>query len=89
MLGKALTDALPGIEIENLARAAVGKTPAALDTALRAAKADARRQGVAMSSVLLRRHLGLAQVDPELLRRIAIHEAATPLPLSCLRLEPS
>jgi len=75
LLGKVLADKLPEDKIDTLARAAVGKTPAELDAALRAAAADARRQRLPMSSDLLRRHLGIDQPTPELLRRIAIHEA--------------
>nr|WP_254871469.1 hypothetical protein [Pseudooceanicola sp. HF7] len=70
-----MADKLPKSEINTLARAAVGKTPAELDAALRAATADARRQRLLMSSDLVRRHLGIDQPNPELLRRIAVHEA--------------
>ncbi|MDT0683580.1 AAA family ATPase [Roseicyclus sp. F158] len=75
ILAKGLANTLPESEIDILARAAVGKTPAELDAALRAAAADARRQRLSMSSDLLRRHLGIDQPNPELLRRIAVHEA--------------
>ncbi len=75
IMAKVLADKLPEDKIDTLARAAVGKTPAELDAALRAAAADARRQRLPMSSDLLRRHLGIDQPTPELLRRIAIHEA--------------
>ncbi|OCX66867.1 hypothetical protein BFP70_04110 [Thioclava sp. SK-1] len=75
IMAKVLADTLPEIEIDSLARAAVGKTPAELDAALRAATADARRQRLPMSSDLMRRHLGIDQPNPELLRRIAVHEA--------------
>ncbi|MBL3596470.1 AAA family ATPase, partial [Rhodovulum sulfidophilum] len=73
--GKVLADKLSESAIDTLARAAVGKTPAELDAALRAATADVRRQRLPMSSDLLRRHLGIDQPNPELLRRIAVHEA--------------
>ena len=75
ILRKGLADTLPENEIDSLARAATGKTPAELDAALRAATADARRQQLPMSSDLLRRHLGIDRPDPALLRRIAVHEA--------------
>ncbi len=75
ILSKVLSGALPEGEIAQLAREAVGKTPAELDAAMRATKADARRQQVAISPVLLRRHLGIERPDPALLHRIAVHEA--------------
>lgn len=75
IMAKVLADTLPENEIDSLARAAVGKTPAELDAALRAATADARRQRLSMSTDLMRRHLGIDQPNPELLRRIATHEA--------------
>jgi len=75
ILGKLLADKLSESAIDTLARAAVGKPSAELDAALRAATADARRQRLPMSSDLLRRHLGIDQPNPELLRRIAVHEA--------------
>ncbi|WP_413221027.1 AAA family ATPase [Tritonibacter mobilis] len=75
ILRKRLADTLPDNEIDSLARAATGKTPAELDAALRAAIADARRQRLPMSSDLMRRHLGVDRPNPELLRRIAVHEA--------------
>lgn len=75
ILRKKLADTMPDNEIDSLARAATGKTPAELDAALRAATADARRQRLPMSSDLLRRHLGIDRPNPELLRRIAVHEA--------------
>ena len=74
IMAKVLADTLPENEIDTLARAAVGKTPAELDAALRAATADARRQRLPMSSDLMRRHLGIDRPNPELLRRIATHE---------------
>ncbi|QEW21115.1 ATP-dependent zinc metalloprotease FtsH [Marinibacterium anthonyi] len=75
ILHKRLADTLPENEIDSMARAAVGKTPAELDAALRAATADARRQRLPMSSDLMRRHLGIDRPNPDLLRRIAVHEA--------------
>ncbi|WP_158964509.1 AAA family ATPase [Chachezhania sediminis] len=75
ILGKVLTSTLPESEIYTFARAAVGKTPADLDAAVRAARADARRRRAPMSPGLLRKHLGIDQPNPELLRRIAVHEA--------------
>ncbi|PTX45347.1 AAA family ATPase [Allosediminivita pacifica] len=75
ILCKGLADALPDNEVDSLARAATGKTPAELDAALRAATADARRQRLPMSSDLMRRHLGIDWPNPALLRRIAVHEA--------------
>ncbi|MBK5922893.1 hypothetical protein CCR90_03675 [Rhodovulum sulfidophilum] len=42
---------------------------------MRAATADARRQRLPMSPDLMRRHLRIEQTNPELLRRIAVHEA--------------
>lgn len=75
ILRKRLADKLPENEIDSMARAATGKTPAELDAALRAATADARRKRLPMSSDLIRRHLGIDQPNPDLLRRIAIHEA--------------
>ncbi|MAC78371.1 MAG: hypothetical protein CML66_09940 [Rhodobacteraceae bacterium] len=75
ILRKRLPDTLPDNEIDSLARAATGKTPAELDSALRAATADARRQRLPMSTALMRRHLGIDRPNPELLRRIATHEA--------------
>lgn len=75
IMAKVLADTLPESEIDTLARAATGKTPAELDAALRAATADARRQRLPMSSDLMRRHLGIDRPNPELLRRIAVHEA--------------
>ncbi|MCE8419619.1 AAA family ATPase [Rhodovulum sulfidophilum] len=59
ILGKVLADKLSESAIDTLARAAVGKTLAELDAALRAATADVRRQRLPMSSDLLRRHLGI------------------------------
>nr|WP_321508781.1 hypothetical protein [uncultured Celeribacter sp.] len=75
IMAKVLADKLPASEIDILARAAVGKTPAELDAALRAATADARRKRLPMSSDLMRRHLGIDRPDPALLRRIAVHES--------------
>ena len=75
ILRKGLADTLPENEIDSMARAAVGKTPAELDAALRAATADARRQRLPISTDLMRRHLGIDRPNPELLRRIAVHEA--------------
>jgi ATP-dependent Zn protease len=75
ILGKVLEAKLPENEIDTLARAATGKTPAELDAALRAATADARRQRLPMSSDLMRRHLGIDRPNPALLRRIAVREA--------------
>lgn len=75
ILAKVLVDKMTESEIDTLARAAVGKTPADLDAALRAATADARRQKLPMSADLLRLHLGIDQPNAERLRRIAIHEA--------------
>lgn len=75
ILAKVLADKMPESEIDTLARAAVGKTPADLDAALRAATADARRQKLPMSFELLRLHLGNDQPNAERLRRIALHEA--------------
>ncbi|WP_420003054.1 AAA family ATPase [Arenibacterium sp. LLYu02] len=75
ILDKVLADKLPEDEISSLARAASGNPPAELDAALRAATAEARRRRRLMSPELLRRHLGLDQPNPDLLRRIAIHES--------------
>jgi len=75
ILRKRLAHMLSENEIDSLARAATGKTPAELDAALRAATADARRQRLPMSSDLMRRHLGIDRPNPKLLRRIAVHEA--------------
>jgi len=72
-------DKLPEDKTDTLSRAAVGKTPAELDAALPAAAAEARRQRLPMSSDLLRWHVGINQPNPELHRRIAIHEASRAL----------
>lgn len=75
MLTDALGDTLTPFEIARLARDAVGKTPADVDAAIRAARADARHLNVPLDAPLLRSHLGADAINPVSLHRIAVHEA--------------
>ena len=75
ILEKRISDALDPSDILQLAKEAVGKTPAKIDAAIRAAKSDARRGRMTLTADLVRSHLGLGQPDPALLHRIAVHEA--------------
>ncbi|WP_417677002.1 hypothetical protein [Pseudodonghicola sp.] len=84
ILAKGVSEALDPDDIRQLARQAVGKTPAEIDAAVRAAKAVARRAKSPLSTDLLRTQLGLAKTDPKLLHRIAVHEAGHLLAAACL-----
>ncbi|MDF2143265.1 AAA family ATPase [Paenirhodobacter sp. CAU 1674] len=75
MLVDALRGTLTPAELAGLARDAVGQTPADVDAAIRAARADARHRGVPLDADLLRHHLGASTIPPASLRRIALHEA--------------
>ncbi|MCV6825402.1 MULTISPECIES: AAA family ATPase [Halocynthiibacter] len=61
--------------ITSLAHSCVGRTPAVIDAALRAAKSEARLNSCALDLPTLEKHLGATQEDPARLRRIALHEA--------------
>lgn len=75
MLTDALGDTFTSLEIAQLARDAVGQTPADVDAAIRAARADVRHSGQSLDARLLRHHLGAEAISPASLRRIAVHEA--------------
>lgn len=75
MLSRGLGDRLAPDELGALSTEATGKTPAELDAAIRAAKSDARHLRVPLDTPLLRKHLRIDAVDPQLMRRIALHEA--------------
>lgn len=84
ILTSGVGSALPSRETEQLAREAIGRTPAELDAALRAAKAEARRQRRELTAELLRRHLGIDSSDSARLHRIAVHEAGHAVAASLL-----
>ncbi|MGE4325795.1 MAG: AAA family ATPase, partial [Pseudodonghicola sp.] len=89
ILNGALKGALSAPETISLAREAVGRTPAELDAAIRAASSDARHSGTAVTADLLRRHLGLHATDPNYLYRIAVHEAGHALVATMLEGTPA
>lgn len=62
--------------LRTLARQAVGQSAAEIDAAIRAARADARHDGTALTPAMLRRHLGVTDDGhtQNIDRRIAIHE---------------
>lgn len=62
-------------EISVLARRAVGRSAADLDGAVREARSVARQRNEAFSSRHLSEALGVAKEDPEIIRRVAVHEA--------------
>lgn len=97
LLTARLGAALPEADLRAIARAALGRTMADLDGAIRSAGAEARRAGQPMTALTLRQHLRL---PPETaayhakIARTAIHEAGhalvaellTPGSLEALRL---
>lgn len=62
-------------EISALARKAVGRSAADLDGAVREARSVARQRGEKLSARHLSESLGVAKEDPEIIRRVAVHEA--------------
>lgn len=64
-------------ELRSLSRKAVGRTPAEIDAAIRAARSDARHARKMLNIAMLRDHLGI-RLDGEhvgQLWRVAVHEA--------------
>lgn len=77
LLRQQLRKDLADPDLAALARAAVGRSPAEIDAAIRAARSSARHLRQVMTITMLRRHLKL-DVDgehPRILWRIAVHEA--------------
>lgn len=73
ILRRELPDA---VELTPLARRCVGQTPAAINAALRAAKAAARREGAMFTADYLAAQLDVGQSKNSAVeRRIALHEA--------------
>ncbi|MFD1752303.1 AAA family ATPase [Salipiger marinus] len=72
-----LRQVFPGAaDVTPLAQLCAGRTPAAIDATLRAARAAARRDGVPFDADLLAAQLGGGRPDhPAFERRIALHEA--------------
>lgn len=63
-------------DLNQLSRACVGRSPAEIDAAIRAARSDARHQRTGLTLAMLQTTLKVgADEDRELLWRIAVHEA--------------
>ncbi|MEI4474258.1 AAA family ATPase, partial [Frigidibacter sp. MR17.24] len=78
MLAQILQEHLPGedhLALADLARRAVGHTPAELDAGIRTAKSAARQERRAPTLADIARHLELDDTDPAVTRRVAAHEA--------------
>ncbi|TKW63719.1 MAG: AAA family ATPase [Paracoccus denitrificans] len=76
ILNTHLHTAFPEDTLRILARQAVGQSAAEIDAAIRAARAEARHDGTALTPAMLRRHLGVTDDGhtQNIDRRIAIHE---------------
>jgi len=77
LLRRQLQGQIPDPDLMTLSRAAVGHSPATIDAAIRAARSEARHQGVALTPALLRQHLAITAGDDDvrILWRVALHEA--------------
>ncbi|SFA59270.1 Peptidase family M41 [Paracoccus halophilus] len=73
-------------ELEQLATSLAGQSAAAIDAAIRAARAESRHGGATLSPELIRRHLGLAEnpLSHTLTRRITLHECGHALVATAL-----
>ncbi|MBY6069630.1 AAA family ATPase [Leisingera aquaemixtae] len=76
LLAERLQDAFPEDAMLELARDSIGKTAADVDAAVRSARSETRHSGCPLDLQLLRRHLGVRELEEnqDLLYRIAIHE---------------
>ena len=81
-----LGDALPGADLDRLATAAIGASGADVAAAIRAARGLARGRRETFAEAHLTEVIGAAhrQDPPDLIRRIAIHEAGHAIVASCL-----
>ncbi len=77
LLAERLQDAVQEGDLHQLARECIGKTAADVDAAVRSARSEARHSGCPLDLQLLRRHLGVRELEEnqDLLYRIAIHES--------------
>lgn len=75
ILAYHLRGGLPAEDIADLARRSLGLSAAELDGAVREARSRARNDGVPISAKHLSAALGVGAEDPELLWRVAVHEA--------------
>lgn len=76
LMRQHLAEEIPNADLLNLARAAVGHSPAAIDAAIRAARSDARHTSTTITAASLRAHLSLSiDTGPRILWRVALHEA--------------
>lgn len=76
LLAERLQDAFPEDAMLELARDSIGKTAADVDAAVRSARSEARHSGCPLDLQLLRRHLGVKELEENhgLLYRICVHE---------------
>ncbi|MEI4469788.1 ATP-binding protein [Frigidibacter sp. MR17.24] len=82
MLAQILQKHLPEEDtpaLEDLARRAVGHTPAELDAGIRAAKAAARQEPHAPTLADIARHLDLDDSDPAVTRRVDLPRSSDPV----------
>lgn len=86
MLTHHLANLLKKDELEQLATSLAGQTAAAIDAAIRAARAEARHTGETLSPGLIRQQLGLTDspAGETLTRRIALHECGHALVAAAL-----
>ncbi|OWY06886.1 AAA family ATPase [Thioclava sp. IC9] len=85
MLRDALAGTLTDADFAEIARVAVGHTPASLDAAIRAAKSEARHSGRMLDAPMLRTFLGHGEGTSGDLKRIAMHEAGHAVVAELLR----
>ena len=88
LLRQYLREDITDHELKLLARKAVGRSPAEIDAAIRAARSEARHDRKRLSIAMLRDHLkvGIDDDHPGRLRRIALHEAGHAVIGAALRL---
>ncbi|GHE04544.1 hypothetical protein U879_06795 [Defluviimonas sp. 20V17] len=86
ILHRHLGDALPGTDLDRLATAAIGASGADVAAAIRAARGLARGRRETFAEAHLTEVIGAThrQDPPDLIRRIAIHEAGHAIVASCL-----
>ncbi|MBY6069633.1 AAA family ATPase [Leisingera aquaemixtae] len=76
LLAERLQNTFSEDVLQQLARDSIGKTAADVDAAVRSARSEARHSGCPLDLQLLRRHLGVRELEENhgLLYRICVHE---------------
>jgi len=77
LLRQHLREDIADHDLRQIAHRAVGRSPAEIDAAIRAARSDARHQRKLLSPAMLRHHLKIDQggEEPAWLWRVAVHES--------------